>query len=72
MIHALICSGTINLSQWEVYVPTKATQAQSTERRWQRFLHNRRVKIRSLYIPFVMATINDWQTQRLYLALDTT
>lgn len=72
MINALICSGKINLSQWEAYVPTLAQQAQSTERRWQRFLRNPRVKIRSLYIPLIMAAIDGWQTQRLYLALDTT
>ena len=72
MINALICSGTINLSEWEAYVPTKAKQAQSSERRWQRFLRNRRIKIRSLYIPLVMAAIDGWQTKRLYLALDTT
>ncbi len=72
MINALICSGTINLSQWEAYVPTLAKQAQSTERRWQRFLRNRRIKIRSLYIPLVIAAIDGWQTKRLYLALDTT
>ncbi len=63
MINALICSGTINLSQWEAYVPTLARQAQSTERRWQRFLRNPRVKIRSLYISLVMAAIDGWHTQ---------
>ena len=31
MINALICSGTINLSAWESYVPSRATQAQSIE-----------------------------------------
>ena len=30
MINALICSGTINLSEWEAYVPSRAEQAQST------------------------------------------
>ncbi len=36
MINGLICSGKINLSQWESYVPSRATKAQSTERRWVR------------------------------------
>jgi hypothetical protein len=36
MINALICSGKINLSEWESYVPSRATKAQSIERRWQR------------------------------------
>ncbi|MGB5711757.1 MAG: hypothetical protein WBM44_12720 [Waterburya sp.] len=75
------------MSQWEAYVPTRGSQAQSTERtarapgetpgdvssrRWQRFLRNRRIRVRSLYVPLVMAAINNWQEQRLYLALDTT
>ncbi len=72
MINGLICSGQINLSQWESYVPSRATKAQSTERRWQRFVRNRRIRVKSLYIPLVMAAINDWKSQRLYLALDTT
>ncbi|MDJ0575450.1 MAG: hypothetical protein QNJ65_09835 [Xenococcaceae cyanobacterium MO_234.B1] len=53
-------------------MPSRAEQAQSTERRWQRFLRNRRIRVRSLYVPLVMAAINNWQRQRLYLALDTT
>ncbi len=72
MVNALICSGKINLSEWESYVVSHATKAQSIERRWQRFVRNRRVKVRSLYIPLVMAAINDWTNQRVYLALDTT
>lgn len=72
MINALICSSKINLSEWESYVPSRATQAQSTERRWQRFLRNDRIRVRSLYVPLVMAAISNWNQQRLYLALDTT
>ena len=72
MINALICSSKINLSQWESYVISRANQAQSIERRWHRFVHNSRIKVRSLYIPLVMAAISGWNEQRLYLALDTT
>ncbi|MDJ0594947.1 MAG: hypothetical protein QNJ72_34050 [Pleurocapsa sp. MO_226.B13] len=87
MINALLCSGTINLSEWEAYVPSRARKAQSTERtarapgetpgdvssrRWQRFIRNHRIRVRTLYVPLVMAAINNWQGQRLYLALDTT
>jgi hypothetical protein len=72
MIHALISSGTINLSEWEAYICSSAIQAQSTERRWQRFLRNSRIKIRSLYIPLVMAAISKNKKNRIYLALDTT
>lgn len=72
MINALICSSRINLSEWESYVISRATQAQSIERRWQRFVHNNRIKFKSIYIPLVMAAIGDWSGQRIYLALDTT
>ncbi len=72
MINALICSSKINLSEWESYVTSRATQAQSFERRWQRFVQNNRVKVKSLYLPMLVAAINNWNGQRLYLALDTT
>ena len=72
MINALICSSKVNLSEWESYVISRATQAQSTERRWQRFVHNSRIKFKSIYVPLVMAAIGDWSEQRVYIALDTT
>jgi hypothetical protein len=43
MINALICSSKINLSEWESYVISRANQAQSIERRWQRFVHNSQI-----------------------------
>ncbi|BAU63131.1 unknown protein [Stanieria sp. NIES-3757] len=48
------------------------TQAQSIERRWQRFVHNSRIKVKSLYLPLVIAAMSSWNGRRLYLALDTT
>ncbi len=72
MINSLICSGKINLSEWESYVPSRATKAQSVERRWQRLIRNPRIRVKSLYIPLLMGAIKNWKFQRLYLALDTT
>lgn len=72
MVNALIYSGKINLSEWESYVPSRATKAQSIERRWQRFIRNRRIKVKSLYLPLLLAAISRWNSDRLYLALDTT
>jgi hypothetical protein len=72
MINALILSSKINLSEWESYVISRANQAQSIERRWQRFVHNSRIKVKSLYLPLVMAAMSSWNGRRLYLALDTT
>ena len=72
MINALLCSSKIHLSEWESYVISRANQAQSLERRWQRFIYNSRIKVRSLYLPLIMAAMSSWNGQRLYLALDTT
>ena len=72
MINALILSSKINLSEWESYVISRANQAQSIERRWQRFVHNSRIKVKSLYLPLVMAAMSSWNGRKLYLALDTT
>lgn len=72
MVSALICSGQLSLPAWEAYVPSRATKAQSTERRWRRFLGNARIRVEHLYLPLVLAALSGWKSQRLYLALDTT
>ena len=61
-----------NLAAWEPYVPARAQKAQSTERRWQRFMSNARIRVAALYLPLVMVALQGWQSRRLYLALDTT
>ncbi|HZG41089.1 MAG TPA: hypothetical protein VEZ50_20625 [Nodosilinea sp.] len=58
MVTALVCSGRLSLPEWEAYVPSRARRAQSTERRWQRFIGNRRVRVKSLYVPLVLAAIH--------------
>jgi Transposase DDE domain len=72
MVCGLIGSGQLSLSAWEPYVMSRATQAQSFERRWQRFLLNSKISVTSLYLPLVLAALNQWSRQRLYLAIDTT
>jgi hypothetical protein len=72
MTSALIVSGSLSLSAWEPFVPSRATKAQSVERRWQRFLVNERVNVTALYLPLVLLTLSGWSGHRLYLALDTT
>ena len=72
MILGLIQSGKISLSEWECYIPSRATKAQSFERRWQRFVSNQRIRVRSLYVPLVLGAIKNWHSQRLNIALDTT
>lgn len=72
MVSALLCSGELNLAAWEPYVPSRATKAQSVERRWQRFMENGRIAVIAIYIPLVLVALSRWKQQRLYLALDTT
>lgn len=72
MVNALICSGQLSLPAWEPYITSRARQAQSVERRWHRFLGNHLVQVKRLYLPLVLLSLQRWQTQRLYLALDTT
>lgn len=72
MVSALICSGQLSLSEWEAYVPSRASKAQSVERRWQRFMENMRIQVSAIYLPLVLGALQGWQGHRLYLALDTT
>lgn len=72
MVSALICSGQLSLPAWEPYVPSRAQKAQSVERRWRRWLDNKRIRVASLYVPLVLIALSGWKPHRLYLALDTT
>ncbi|NJL57678.1 transposase [bacterium] len=72
MVSALLCSGELNLAAWEPYVHSRATKAQSSERRWQRFMDNCRIRVAAIYVPLVLAALSGWNQQRLYLASDTT
>ena len=72
MVSALLCSGQLSLPAWEPYIMSRAKKAQSVERRWRRFLGNSKIHVRKLYVPLVMAALSGWQSQRLYVALDTT
>jgi hypothetical protein len=72
MVYGLLCSGKISLSAWEPYVISRATQSQSYERRWNRYLKNPRISVERLYLPLVMLALKGWQSHRLYVAIDTT
>ncbi len=40
---------------------SRATQAQSVERRWQRFLVNERVEVNALSVPLVLVALSGWK-----------
>jgi hypothetical protein len=45
--------------------------AQSTQRRFSRWLHNSRINVVRLYGPLIGAALSDWQEANLDLSLDT-
>lgn len=71
MIVGLILSGTINLTEWVPYVHSRAQYAQSTVRRFRRWLDNERIQVHKLYGPLIQQALSEWGRNILYLALDT-
>jgi len=72
MMVGLIQSGKISLSAWAPYVHSRASYAQSTVRRFARWLHNPRIQVHRLYGPLIRQALRQWGPHTLYLALDTT
>ena len=71
MMAGLIQSGTISLGAWVPYVHSRAVYAQSTVRRFTRWLNNPRIEVHSLYGPLIQQALAEWGQRKLYLALDT-
>ncbi len=71
MIVGLMQSGTISLTAWVPYVHSRAVYAQSSVRRFARWLANDRIDVHALYGPLVQQALAEWGTPVLYLALDT-
>jgi len=71
MMAGLIQSQVISLTAWVPYVHSRARYAQSTVRRFRRWLDNKRIKVHKLYGPLIQQALSEWGKQTLYLALDT-
>ena len=71
MIVGLIESKTISLPEWTSSVASRATFAESTVRRFSRWLHNERIEVHALYGPIIQEALTEWNNQIIYLALDT-
>jgi hypothetical protein len=71
MALGLIESKDINLPEWIPFVHSKAKQAQSTERRFSRWLHNDNIEVANIYDPLIKQALRDWGQEKLYIALDT-
>jgi len=71
MIVGLLQSGLISLNQWAPFVLGRAEFAQSTVRRFSRWLDNERIVVHRLYGPLIQAALTEWGQHELYLAFDT-
>lgn len=71
MMVGLIESGLIGLAQWAPYVHGRAVYAQSSVRRFARWLANARIDVPTLYGPLIRQALTSWGAHTLYLALDT-
>ena len=72
MMVGLLSSSHVALTKWTPYVVGRAGFAQSTQRRFERWLTNRRIPVLSLYGALLGQVLADFKDRRVYLALDTT
>jgi Transposase DDE domain len=72
MVVGLIQAGGVSLTAWVPFVSGRARYAQSTQRRFARWLQNERVEVHPLYAPLIQSALATWGKHALYLALDTT
>jgi hypothetical protein len=71
MMVGLIQSRRISLTAWTPYVVSRARYAQSTVRRFRRWLDNDKIEVASLYGPLIAHALAQWGNHVLYVALDT-
>lgn len=72
MIIGMIESQNVHLNGFGVYVTSRAQFAQSHQRRFRRWLSNRRIDVVSAHHALVGQALSKWGSERLYLSLDTT
>jgi len=71
MMVGLLQSHTISLDAWVPFIHSRAQYAQSTVRRFRRWLDNERIRVHELYGPLIQQALAEWGENVLYLALDT-
>jgi len=72
MIVGMIESQNVHLNGFGVYVKSRAQVAQSHQRRFRRWLSNRRIDVMSAHHALIRQALSQWKSQRLYLSLDRT
>lgn len=70
MVVGLIQAGCVKLTAWVPFVQGRAQYAQSTQRRFRRWLANPRIAVAPQYGPLIQQALQNWGTPPLYLALD--
>lgn len=71
MVTGLIQTGSSNPPDWIPSVQTQAARAQSTERRFSRWLTNKYITAQHVYTPLITQALQEWGEYELRLALDT-
>ena len=71
MVVGLIQAGCVSLPRWVPFVHGRARYAQSTQRRFARWLANPRVEVQPLYGPLIQQALREGGKHTRYLALDT-
>ncbi len=72
MMIGMIQSEKVHPSGFGVYVTSRASKAQSHQRRFRRWLGNRRIDVASAHQSLIAQALTQWGEPRLYLSLDTT
>lgn len=72
MMVGMIQSQNVHLNGFGVYVLSRAQFAQSHQRRFRRWLSNRRVDAMATHHVVMRQALSQWVKGRLYLSLDTT
>lgn len=72
MMIGMIESQNVHLNGFGVYVKSRAQLAQSHQRRFRRWLSNRRIDVVATHHALIGQALSEWNRERLYLSLDTT
>ncbi len=72
MMIGILQSQNVHLNGFGVYVVSRATYAQSHQRRFRRWLSNRRIDVAAVHQMLMAQALSGWGKDRIYLSLDTT
>ena len=68
MMLGLMSSKTVSLGVWVPFGVSRVRYAQSTVRRFSRWLHDNQIKPQPLYGPLIEQALSAWVGKQLYIA----